>query len=249
MSLERVRDEFLAARASGGDGTAFAEVARRYRPLVEAVAAHHRSTGVEIEDLRQEALLGLFAACRTLDPARGCRFAGWARVCVRNAVGSAHRNARAGKQLVLTDAVHDGEEVMEQLEHRVPAPAGTDPAAVVMVRDELRERVFAAHHPPRATADDRRRRYSEAQVAEALALIAEGKTLKQTAWEVGAPTHTIQRWLKRAGQPRSGGRRCFTPEEIRTAVALVQAGSSLRQAGAAVGASSPAVLRWVRKAA
>jgi hypothetical protein len=63
MSLERVRDEFLAARASRGDGAAFGELARRYRPLIVSAAAYP-PPGLEFEDLRQEALLGLFEACR-----------------------------------------------------------------------------------------------------------------------------------------------------------------------------------------
>jgi DNA-directed RNA polymerase specialized sigma24 family protein len=60
VSLELVRDEFLAARASLGDGAAFAELARRYHRLLCA-ASTCPPPGVEFEDLRQEALIGLWS--------------------------------------------------------------------------------------------------------------------------------------------------------------------------------------------
>lgn len=248
MSLLHVRDEFLAARARRGDEVAFAELARRYRRLIWAVS-RYPPAGLEVEDLRQEALIGLFAACRTFEPARGIRFAGWARLCVRQAIFGALQKARSPKQLVLTHALHDGDEATRQLEHRVAAPAGTDPAVVVLLRDELRERAHAKRRRGRGSGVDRRRRYSDEQVSRALALIAQGKTLKETAWAVRAPTKRVARWVKRAGQPRVAGRRRYSQTEIAHAIALVRDGASLRQAGAAVGATNATVLRWLRKAA
>ena len=58
MSLGTISDDFLAARAAGGDEAAFAELARRYRPLIgyDSVGP---PAGIDVEDLRQAALLGL----------------------------------------------------------------------------------------------------------------------------------------------------------------------------------------------
>lgn len=243
MSLAHVRDEFLAGRAGRGDEAAFAELARRYRGLL-GTAARYWSAGADAEDLRQAALIGLYFACRSFDPGRGCRFAGWARRCVRQAILDTLRWAGGRRQLVLTEALHDGEEATRQLEHRVAAPAGSDPAVVVALRDELRERTLASRRRV-----DRRRRYSDEQVSRALALIADGKTLKQAGWAVGAPPGRVACWVRRAGQPRPAGRRRYSKTEIAHALALVQAGASLRQAGAAVGATNATVLRWLRKAA
>ena len=59
MSLAMVSDAFLAARAAGGDDAAFAELARRYRPLIgyHSVGA---PAGIDVDDLRQAALLPEF---------------------------------------------------------------------------------------------------------------------------------------------------------------------------------------------
>ena len=247
MTLDTVTDAFLARRAAGGDQAAFAELARRYRPLIGRLSSGP-PLGVDIDDLRQEGLLGLLETCRLHDPSKG-PFAALARKNMAWRVRGARRNACAGKHRVLSEAAHDAEDPLRWIAIRVPAPPGSDPALVVELREELRDRAALARQPKRARRPDRRRRYSDEDVMRALALIAEGRTIKEVAFAVGAPSDRVLRWVKRARQPRPGGRRCFTAEEIRTAVALVKSGASLRQAAAAVGASSPAVLRWVRKAA
>jgi transposase len=125
----------------------------------------------------------------------------------------------------------------------MPAGAGSDPAVVIELRDELRERA------QRGRGRDLRRRYSDEQIDWALALVARGKTTKQAAHAVGAPRDAVCRWVKRAGRQRVGGRRYYTGGEISHALALVEGGASLRQAAAAVGASSASVLRWARQGA
>src|ERR687895_1113659 len=114
MSLAVVRDEFLAERAGRGDDAAFAELARRYRGLLGTATRYH-STGLDPDDLRQAALIGLHFACRTFDPGHGCRFAGWARRCVRQALCVALQRAYSRRQLVLTEALHDGDDETSQL--------------------------------------------------------------------------------------------------------------------------------------
>src|SRR4051794_41884274 len=80
MSLQTVSDRYLARRAAQGEGAAFAELARRYQPLLMA-AAHAKPEGGEVDDVRQHALIGLFVACRATDGQRS--FAGIAKVNVR----------------------------------------------------------------------------------------------------------------------------------------------------------------------
>jgi transposase-like protein len=168
---------------------------------------------------------------------------------VRWRVAAACTKARARKHLVLSHAAHDGEEVWQQLELRAPAPASSDPAVVVQLRDELRERARPITRRAHAPGGDLRRRYSDEQIARALELIADGKTLQQAGRAVGAPAERVGRWLKRAGQPRPAGRRRYTEAKIGHALSLVHEGASLRQAGAAVGATSSTVLKWRRRAA
>lgn len=243
MSLELVRDEFLAARASRGDGQAFAELARRYRPLV-VTAAKCPPPGLEFEELRQEALIGLFAACRKCDPAKPGKFAGLARLCVASAVSHARRSAWARKHLILTSAIADDDETVQRFEERTAA-RGSDPAVVVELRERLRE--LAAREQRRR--DGVRWGYSDEQRRRALALVAEGQTFQQAALAVGTRGETVRRWVVRAGTPRPGTVRHYTPTEIAHALTLVDSGASLAKAGAAVGASDATVLRWQRKAA
>ena len=235
-----VTDGFLARRAASGDHVAFAELAGRYRGLI-VDATLWAPAGMEVEDLRQEALLGLYDACRVFRPGRG-RFAGLARLNVRWRVGAARLAAIAPKHRLLSDAARE-DPAGPIIEH-AEAPPGASPALVVELRDTLRERTEHARRP----RVDHRRRYTDEQIERALALIAEGHTLKQTALAVGAPVDRVSRWVTRAGM-RHAGRHRYTPAEIERAVSLVRAGASLRQAGATVGATNATVLRWLRTVA
>jgi DNA-directed RNA polymerase specialized sigma24 family protein len=243
VSLCAVSDAFLAGRVRSGDEAAFAELARRYRPLLMSVAVRP-PLGVDSEDLRQHALLGLLGACADHARAKGS-FAAFASRRVRWEVTHARQAARAHKHGVLSYAVRDGDEPLQQVVGRLRAPEGSDPARVVELRDELRYRVETQR---RGRLERRRRGYSLDQVERALAMIAAGRTVKEAAFAIGAPHVTVHRWLKSAGAVPVVGRRRFTAAEVEHALALVEQGASQREAGAAVGASPSAVMGWVRRA-
>jgi transposase-like protein len=115
------------------------------------------------------------------------------------------------------------------------------------------------------SAHDRTRRYSAAQIAHALAVVAEGGTITEAAKAVGANYGTVREWIeqapdgssarralarRRAHSPDGNLSRRFSDEQKQHAIRLVtEQGRSLRTAAAAVGASCPTVLKWVRKAA
>jgi RNA polymerase sigma-H factor len=137
-------DEVLAQRAGAGDERAFGELARRYRGLIVYVTRRAPS-GLSRDDLRQEALIGLFEACRAHDPSKGA-FAQMAGACVRHRVWRAQLHARRAKHRVLTDALGldhrdgpagDGEQLT--IAERLPARDGVDPALVVEWRERLAE--------------------------------------------------------------------------------------------------------------
>jgi len=265
MSLDAVRDEFLARRAAHGDGAAFAELVRRYRPLL-ASARWRAGDVLELEDARQAALIGLFEACRATDGRRS--FAGIARVRVRWRVNVSRRTARARKRRILTDAVRDDDERGGAVA-RVAAPAGTDPARLVELREELRERwqqhQSVAERRARAPHGDLRRLYSDEQVTRALAMIAAGSTVAAAAAAVGAHYHAVRAWVQSAHPGAVAARRQIaerraranagesvprcSDEQITQALSMVAAGSSARAASVAVGVSHSTVLRWLRTAA
>ena len=260
MSLASVRDEFLARRAATGDGVAFAELARRYEPLI-ASATRRPPDGVTVEDARQAALIGLYRACRETDGLRS--FAGIARLNVRWAAAAAFRAAKRHKQRILTDATRDGHGPDGALA-QLPASAAADPARVVELRTELRERwdehQRRAREKARAPHRDLRRRYSDEQIDRACAMIADGSTVTAAATAVGAHPRAVNEWARK---PRNGNPSAlairrqrfpqreprYSDQQIARAVALVADGETIATAAAAVGASWPTVQRWVRNAA
>ena len=201
-SLRSLGDSTLAARAVGGDGEAFAELERRYRGLIWQTV-RRPAFGLSFEDQRQEALIGLFVACRAHDPVHG-RFGGMATVCVRRHVMQARRRAKLHRHRVLTEALgldapddHDGTQTLaERL-----GDDRDDPVEILQRREEL----FALASVPRNLARlhgpsqrTNRRRYTAAEVRTALALVAEGKSLRQAAAAIGAGHATVLGWLRNA---------------------------------------------------
>jgi transposase-like protein len=262
MSVDGVRDEFLARRAGDGDGVAFGELVRRYEPLI-AAACRRPPDGLGVEDARQAALLGLYEACRETDGLR--RFAGMARLRVRWAVAAAFRSACTGKQRILSDAARDGDEPDGALA-RLAGPTGLEPALVVELRSELRER-WEAHQRrtwdrARAPRGDLRRRYSDEQIARAVAMVAAGSTVAAAVEAVGAGYGAVRNWVsqprdgkpaalvtRRSRMPDHGLHRGYSDEQIARVRALVDDGHSIRSAAADIGAAHSTVLRWLREAA
>lgn len=257
-------DEQLAVRAASGDGDAFEELASRYRPLIGA-ATRWLPDGLEHDDARQAALLGLFEACRATDGIR--RFAGLAAKRVRWQVAVARRAAMTRKHRVLTGAIHGSDERDGALAW-IAAPDATDPARVVelreVLRDRLRDHADTQRRRANAPRGDLRRRYTPEQVDRALALIAAGSTISDAAAAVGARYRAVHEWLDAAPPDSPAGRqlaalrqrgptgnltRRFSPNERARALAMVADGSSITSAASAIGASHPTVVRWLRDAA
>jgi RNA polymerase sigma factor (sigma-70 family) len=201
MTSRTLTDGTLAARARDGDGEAFAELARRYRGLIGHVT-RQPAFGLEHDDQQQEALLGLFEACRAYDPAKG-RFGAIATVCLRRRVWNARLTARARKHRILTEAVGldrpIGDHTTATIADRLAAPERDDPARICELRDELRQRAASAGtcNELRRLAP-RRRRYTATDIALARSLVANGKTLREAAATVGATHPTVLRWLRNA---------------------------------------------------
>jgi RNA polymerase sigma factor (sigma-70 family) len=218
MLLSSVTDAALAGRVVKGDGDAFVELARRYRDLIGYVT-RWPMPGLEREDERQEALIALLEACRTFDPARGT-FGAIATVRVRSRVWSARKRARSDRHRILTESLrleHSARtdaDTTRTLGETLPAGDATDPAVVIELRDELRQRAIRRQRERRERLSRRRRRsrparrdretewprrFSDADISTALGLVAQGKTLREAGAAVGASHPTVMRWLREAG--------------------------------------------------
>ncbi len=115
----------LVAGAKAGDGRAFDELVRRYRPRIVALALHLTGSRSEADDIAQDVFLGAF---RALDGFEGrSEFFTWVyRMAVNRALNTRRNRARRGE---------------ESLEQR-----DTDP------RLDLAVEIDAAGDPGRATA-------------------------------------------------------------------------------------------------
>ncbi len=189
--MQTMSDERLAGLAGRGDDAAFAELARRYRSVIGA-ATRGLPNGLDKDDARQAALLGLWEACRVTGGAR-C-FAALAATLVRWQVIDARRAATTQRHRVLTDALRNTGENSSDVLAAVPAPEANDPARVVELRDRLRERAQITQ--PREIRPLRGgRQFTDSQVTRALALIAGGALRSEAASAVGVRPYDVQRWL------------------------------------------------------
>ena len=260
-----VSDELLATRAARGDGSAFEELARRYTPLIRAASSRRRPDGLEADDARQAALIGLWSACRVTDGVQ--RFAGLAARRVRWQVAAAGRAATAQKQRVLTDALYASDAGEDGLDW-IAAPEATDPACVVELREVLRERVREEASRKRRRAEapgsDLRRRYTPQQRDQVLATFAAGGSFRAAATAAGVPYRAAHGWIasapadspsgrelaaRRGAAPGGTLRRCFSEQDRARAVAHVEQGGSVLSAAQAVGATWPTVQKWLAQAA
>jgi hypothetical protein len=91
----------------------------------------------------------------------------------------------------------------------LPAGDASDPAVVVELRDELRQHAVRRRErlaqrrtrlgPARRNRETAwPRRFSDAEIATALGLVAQGKTVREAGAAIGASHPTVLRWLKRA---------------------------------------------------
>jgi RNA polymerase sporulation-specific sigma factor len=81
------------------------ELVAKYGRLVRSCARPYFLAGGDGEDLIQEGMLGLIAAARTFDAARGVKFETYAENCVKRRIISAVRAAARAKHLPLNDYV------------------------------------------------------------------------------------------------------------------------------------------------
>ena len=97
-------DEELILSARGGDKAAEESILNKYTPLVKSVAARFFLSGGESEDLIQEGMVGLYSAINGYSFG-GASFAGYAYVCIRNAVLSAVKKSNGDKYSALNNFV------------------------------------------------------------------------------------------------------------------------------------------------
>ena len=103
-------DMSLIARYREGDQEACAVLLARYANLINRHIRKSHIAGVDNEDLRQEAYMGLFNAIRTYDPAKSPSFSGYAAFCIGNSMknlfaAASTKKARLYRQTIPIDDI------------------------------------------------------------------------------------------------------------------------------------------------
>lgn len=99
------RDTELILRSRAGDVEALEELLEIYRPLVMSRASAYRVKGLDIDDFAQEAMIGLYQAISTYDPARGTPFAALAEMTVEHRLIDRWRKAQRDKDKAFQEAL------------------------------------------------------------------------------------------------------------------------------------------------
>jgi len=132
MALDELSDEALVAAAWAGDRDALLQLFERYRPVLRALAKRYFLPGGDVDDLLQEASLGLAKAVRDYRPELGIPFRPFAELCVTRQVITAVKTATRQKHIPLNTAIslqrprfdeEDSPELGDALaDKRVPSP-------------------------------------------------------------------------------------------------------------------------------
>ncbi len=98
-------DEQVLNLYKKGDEKALDYLLSKYKSLASKIARSYFLVGAESEDILQEAMLGLYSACRTYDGSNGSSFKSFATLCITRAVQSAVKKANRLKNKMLNESL------------------------------------------------------------------------------------------------------------------------------------------------
>jgi RNA polymerase sporulation-specific sigma factor len=136
--------EQLVVMAQQGDSRAVDEVLSQFQSLVRFRARSFFLTGAEQDDLIQEGMIGLFKAIRDYRSEKEIPFRIFAEICVNRQLITAIKTSKRLKHQPLNHytSLHrptNEEESARSLLDTLPSPQGSEPDAVVIKREQLRE--------------------------------------------------------------------------------------------------------------
>ena len=97
-------DEQILLLYKSGDENALDFLLEKYKSLASKIARSYFLVGAESEDILQEAMLGLYSACRTYTD-NGASFKSFATLCITRAVQSAVKKANRLKNKMLNESL------------------------------------------------------------------------------------------------------------------------------------------------
>ncbi len=103
--LERVQNEELVTLIKTGDEDALEELIHRFKPHLNRLSRSYFLFGGEEEDIKQEAMIGLYSACLSYKPEMKTSFNSFASLCMKRRILSAIKSANRNKNKALNESV------------------------------------------------------------------------------------------------------------------------------------------------
>jgi RNA polymerase sporulation-specific sigma factor len=184
-------DEQLAVASRYGDESATSELITRFRAVLRARARSYFLLGADIDDVQQEAMIGLYKAIRDFDPTRQTHFRGFADMCIQRQLITAvkgatrHKHGPLNTYVSFSRPVGDDEEGERSLGDVLPAGTMADPAEQVVSGERIR-----------ALQSYLDRELSDLEV-EVLRMHVDGKSYAEIADELHRQTKSIDNALQR----------------------------------------------------
>lgn len=101
---KNLSDEQILEKYKAGDENALDFLLDKYKSLASKIARSYFLVGAESEDVLQEAMLGLYSACRTYK-SEGATFKSFATLCITRAVQTAVKQANRQKYKILNESM------------------------------------------------------------------------------------------------------------------------------------------------
>lgn len=181
-------DEALCAQVASGDRIAEEMLVMRYTRLVRVCARPYFLAGGDSEDLIQEGMMGLLTAVREYRADRGGSFRTFAETCIRSRLLSAIKTATREKHSPLNHYVSfetPSFDVNADYVTFTPQSGQTDPEAVLISREDYRERT------------DRLKDHLSGFEAEILGLYLNGLSYSDIAARVKRPPKSVDNAVQR----------------------------------------------------
>lgn len=105
MCIENLENEELVKLIKTGDEDALDELIRRFKPHLNRLSRSYFLFGGEEEDIKQEAMIGLYSACISYKQDMKCNFNSFASLCMKRRILSAIKKANRNKNKALNESV------------------------------------------------------------------------------------------------------------------------------------------------
>ena len=106
-------DNGIIVEAQSGDIEKLEYIIKSYASAVEIIAKGYYNSPVETEDLKQEGMIGLLAAIKSYDAAKGAGFKTYSSRCIDNAMQNAIKRNTRKKDI-------PGNSLVEYLDEEIP---------------------------------------------------------------------------------------------------------------------------------